>query len=65
MQVYTNYPALVVYTQNKESNTDLVNATKDELYTGVAIECQKSQKDLNVLKHRLYDHYIMYNFMKI
>ena len=39
---------------------------KDELYTGVAIECQKSQKDLNVLKHdRVYDHYIMYSFNKI
>ena len=66
MQVYTSYPALVVYTQNKVNNTDLVNAKKDELYTGVAIECQKSQKNLNVLKHdRVYDHYIMYSFNKI
>ncbi|MFA7417065.1 MAG: hypothetical protein WCZ19_00845 [Acholeplasma sp.] len=66
MKVFTNYNALVVYTQNKSNNTDLVNAKKEALYTGVAIEAQKSQKDLNVLKHdRIYDHYIMYNFKKI
>lgn len=63
MNIFTNYPTLVVFTQNKPTPTNLNNAKEGEVYTGVALEGQKSQKDLNILKSdRVYDHYIMYQF---
>ena len=65
MNVFTNYHTLVAYTQNKPTNTDLSNADKGEIFKGIAIECQKSQKELNILKHvSINDHYMMYNFKK-
>src|SRR5690606_36611193 len=63
MNIFTDYPTLVVFTQNKPTPTNLNNAKEGEVYTGVALEGQKSQKHLNILKSdRVYDHYIMYQF---
>ena len=63
MNIFTNYPTLVAFTQNKPTPTDLNNAKQGEVSTGIALEGQKSQKDLNILKSdRVYDHYIMYQF---
>lgn len=65
MDVYSNYKSLVVYTQNKPTNTDLSNAQIGTLYQGIAIECQNSQKDLNILKKDdNYDYHITYSFQK-
>lgn len=64
MNVYSNYDSLVVYTQNKLPSHDLSNATKDTMHAGIAIECQKPQSDLPLLKKdEVYDFYTKYEFV--
>lgn len=64
MNVYSNYDSLVVYTQNKLASHDLSNAVKDTMHAGIAIECQKPQSDLPLLKKdEVYDFYTKYEFV--
>ncbi|CDR31195.1 Aldose 1-epimerase [Acholeplasma oculi] len=66
LSVFTNYDALVVYTQNKPTTTDLNHAQKLSVYSGVAIECQKPQSDFVLLKaNEPYDFYIDYQISTI
>ena len=63
MNVLTNYPSLVVYTQNKPTNTALSNALKDALHAGIAIETQKPQNKLPLLKKdEIYSYWTKYQF---
>lgn len=63
MNVYSNYPSLVVYTQNKGASHDLCNAPQATLHAGIAIECQKPQSKLPLLKaNEPYNYYIKYEF---
>lgn len=66
MDLKTNYPSLVVYTQNSESKHDLSNASKGTKYASIAIEAQLSQNELPLLKKdELYDYYTIYSFKSI
>ena len=63
LDVYTNYPSLVLFTQNKPTMTDLSNALSNSLFTGLAIEGQKPQSELNLLtKDDTYNYYTKYQF---
>ncbi|WP_025725178.1 hypothetical protein [Acholeplasma granularum] len=66
MNVYTNYDALVVFSQNRGSNTELSNAAINTPYAGIAIEAQKPQNKLPLLKaNEPYEYYIQYQFKSI
>src|SRR5690606_40973257 len=62
LKVISNYETMVVFTQNAPSKTNLSVADKGAKFSSVAIECQKSQKGLPVLKpgepYNFYTDYI-------
>lgn len=63
MNVSSNYPSLVVYTQNKPTNTDLSNAKTGALHAGIAIEAQLPQNKLPILKKgQIYHYWTKYQF---
>ncbi|VEU83272.1 hypothetical protein [Acholeplasma hippikon] len=63
MNVFSNYDSLVVYTQNKGASHDLTNALANTLHAGIAIECQKPQSILPIIKaNEPYNYYIKYEF---
>mgnify|MGYP001159196799 CR=1 FL=1 len=63
MSIATNYPGLVIYTQNSNVRTDLNNANKGAKYSSIAIETQLLQNELPILKKdELYSYYTIYKF---
>ncbi len=51
MTITTNYPAVVVYTNNEPSNTTHEDGSIDQRHHSICIECQYIPNDMYFLKH--------------
>lgn len=67
LNIYSNYPAIVIYTQNRNSHFKFnCNDQSSNKHSGIAIEPQYIQSSVPVLKKdKAYDHYIKYEFQII
>src|SRR5690606_11820443 len=63
LKLRSNYPTMVVFTQNAASRTNLNVAPKGAKYSSIAIECQRSQLGLPILDvNEDYNYYTDYIF---
>lgn len=67
LNVYSNYPAVVIYSQNRNGNIIFNNnQTLNNKHAGIAIEPQLIQGSIPILKKdEIYNHKIIYEIKQL